>query len=328
MATFTPRGDKWKAEVVRLGVRTSKTFISKRRAELWAAEMEAQILSGTRKAADASETLYATLARYAAEKSTGKRGERWEQIRIKKFQRDIPFVGHKVGDITPDQIGKWRDSRLAEGLKPDSVRRELGLLSAVFEVARREWRLARTNPCADVARPDAAKARSRRISDAEVAALCDAMGYTGGPPKTKGAQAAVAFLLAIETAMRAGEIVTLTRDQVDFDRRVAHLLRTKNGDDRDVPLSTRAVELLRALPGEGRLFTLAAGSLDVFFRNAKKKVGIADLHFHDSRREATSRLAGRFSPMDLAKITGHRDLNLLLRVYYKPDVDVLVAKLD
>lgn len=328
MATFTPRGDKWKAEVVRLGVRTSKTFNSKRRAELWAAEMEAQILSGTRKAADASETLHATLARYAAEKSTAKRGARWEEIRLAKFQRELPFVNRKVADIEPDEIGKWRDARLAAGLKPDSVRRELGLLSAVFEVARREWRLTRTNPCTDVARPDAAKARSRRISDAEIAMLCAALGYDGGAPRTKAAQAAVALLLAVETAMRAGEIVTLTRDQVDFEARVAHLLRTKNGDDRDVPLSTRAVELLRSLPGEGRLFTLAPASLDVFFRQAKKKVGIADLHFHDSRREATSRLAGRFSPMDLAKITGHRDLNLLLRVYYKPDVAALVSKLD
>ncbi|OBS07852.1 Phage integrase [Acidihalobacter prosperus] len=66
----------------------------------------------------------------------------------------------------------------------------------------------------------------------------------------------------------------------------------------------------------------------MLFRKIKKKVGIEDLHFHDTRREALSRLAAKFDVMDLAKISGHQDLRILQNVYYAPKVDDLVSKMD
>ena len=51
----------------------------------------------------------------------------------------------------------------------------------------------------------------------------------------------------------------------------------------------------------------------------------ADLHFHDSRREALSRLAKKVDVMTLAKISGHRDIKILLNTYYAPSVEDVVG---
>ena len=64
------------------------------------------------------------------------------------------------------------------------------------------------------------------------------------PPKLKKQRVALAFLFAIETAMRAGELCNLGWEDTDFSRRVAHLELTKNGYSRDVPLSKKAIKLL------------------------------------------------------------------------------------
>lgn len=141
---------------------------------------------------------------------------------------------------------------------------------------------------------------------------------------------AVAVLFAIETAMRAGEICGLKWADVNMQRRIAHLPITKNGDSRDVPLSLRAAELIEQLRGidDTWVFSLDAKSLDVLFRRARDNCGIRDLHFHDTRREALTRLSKKVPVEVLAKISGHRDLRILLNVYYRPDMADIAKMLD
>lgn len=55
--------------------------------------------------------------------------------------------------------------------------------------------------------------------------------------------------LALHSGMRAGEIQTLQRDQIDLDRRLILLTKTKNGSARLVPLTKAATEVARAAPG-------------------------------------------------------------------------------
>jgi integrase len=87
-------------------------------------------------------------------------------------------------------------------------------------------------------------------------------------------------------------------------QRYLHLPKTKNGDARDVPLSTAALKLLGLLPKEGPLFLVAASTCDTLFRRARDAAGIEGMHFHDSRREATTRLAKRLDVLQLAKAGG------------------------
>jgi integrase len=75
------------------------------------------------------------------------------------------------------------------------------------------------------------------------------------------------------------------------------------------------------------IFSIKQSPLESIFRNACKRLEIKDLHFHDSRHEATARLAQIYEVLDLAKIIGHKDLHMLL-TYYQPTIDELVAKMN
>ena len=139
------------------------------------------------------------------------------------------------------------------------------------------------------------------------------------------------MLFAIETAMRAGEIINLTWQHVHFTDRIAHLPKTKNGWPRDVPLSKKAIDLLRILEqikdGDS-VFQLTSNSLEALFQKLKKRTMLEDLHFHDTRREALTRLAEKVEVMTLAKISGHRDLSILQNTYYAPDMKKVADLLD
>ena len=97
-----------------------------------------------------------------------------------------------------------------------------------------------------------------------------------------------------------------------------HLPDTKNGDSRDVPLSPQALELLKDLPrnirGDQVVFPLHFEALKSSWRRACCSAGIIDLRFHDLRHEATSRFFEKgLNVMEVAAITGHKDLRMLQR---------------
>ncbi|UTN77848.1 hypothetical protein NMC42_11165 [Pseudomonas aeruginosa] len=121
-------------------------------------------------------TLKEALEKYKDEVSPTKAGKRWEEIRLDKLINDLEFVGERMSDIGADQIAAWRDHRL-KSVATSSVRREMTLLSSVFEQARREWRWCPSNPVREVRRPKSRPPRDRRISAAEEALILEGLGY-------------------------------------------------------------------------------------------------------------------------------------------------------
>lgn len=130
------------------------------------------------------------------------------------------------------------------------------------------------------------------------------------------------FELALETGMRMREIYTLTWDQIDIPRLTVFLDKTKNGDKRQVPLSSVAARVLeQAGPGDGPVFPWSGPPARVTSRLSTRwgrifeAAGCPDLRFHDLRHEATSRLFERtdLSDIEIAKITGHRNPRMLMR---------------
>lgn len=291
----------------------SKSFPTKAAAKDWAARQEYLILNG---GINRPGTLRELFDRYAREVSPKKRGARWEQIRLELLSRD------KLGDVelrglSPADLAEWRDRRLAK-VQPSTVRREMALMSAVFTVARREWGLLASNPLSDVRSPSEPPARERRISDDEIALLV----ATAKGLNTVEGRAVHAFRFAIETAMRAGEVCSLSRSRITGS--VAYLPMTKNGRPRHVPLSPAALALLEPLGND--LFDLTARQADTGFRRVRDKAGIKGLTFHDSRHEAITRLARRLEPFDLARAVGHTNLNQTL-AYYNATAQELAARL-
>ena len=303
----------------------SAVFRTKAEAVAWAAERESEMRQGntTRRT---PKTMLDALQRFARDEAPKRRGARWELARLKRYEADLPFVGLLIADITPEHLAQYRDDRLATGLATASVRRDLALLSAVFEVARLEWGWIKTNPLRDVKKPPNSKPRTRVITDDERDRLLLALGYEGGPPREQRHYVALAFLLALETAMRSSEILGLTRSSIVGN--VAELTRTKNGDDRRVPLSTRAREILALLPDSGPLFPVSAAVRDQLFRRARDNAGIKGVTFHDSRATALTRMAALpgMDVMRLSKISGHRDIKTLSAVYFRETAESL-AKL-
>ncbi|WP_186275643.1 tyrosine-type recombinase/integrase [Burkholderia gladioli] len=335
MASFRKMASgSWRAEVFVKGMRDSTVRDTKPEAQAWALKREAELRALAEGRGSQTHTVGDMLTEYGEKVSAGKRGARWELLRLKligaKRIEGRLFKEVRLADLKPAHIAAWRDARLKE-VTPASVAREMNLLSHALEVARREWGWLAGEPMKDVSRPGRGPARERLISQPEIDALLVALGYYEGEPVRGSSQrVAVVFLFAIETAMRSAEILGLTSDTVDLERRVARLPMTKNGTARSVALSNRAAELLKMLPPveKGRpLFALSDKSRDALFRKARDKAfghqpAKARFTFHDTRHEAITRLAKKLPPLDLARLTGHTNLSELLTYYNESAADI------
>lgn len=328
MATIRKRGTRWRVEISKNGVRASGSFATKAAALEWAAHAETEAAQ-TGLGAIPKKTFGELLDEYLKKVSPAKRGHRWERVRIAALQSD-PVCKVMLADLRAPDFAAWRDRRLRV-VSAATVLREWNLLSHACSVAVREWHWLRENPLREVKRPPEPKPRDRRIGADELDRLLFALGYDyAAQPITQSARVGAALLFAIETAMRAGELCGLAAADIDVDRQTATLEKTKNGTTRRVPLSREAVRIIKQLPlvtAGTPVFGLTTGSLDALFRKAKTRAVIADLHFHDSRHEAITRLAKKIPVMDLARMVGHRDLKQLL-VYYNETAEEIASKLD
>ena len=329
MATFRKVGKRWRAEVRYRGVYKSATRATKRAVMQWASDTEAAIESGLSGLA-ADKSLRAALEKYADEVSPGHKGERWERLRLAKMEREMSFIDELIGSVTTANLAEWRDERL-NVVSAGTVRREMNLLSSVFELARREWQWISENPLKDVRKPPAPKHRDRRVSDDEVDRILLALNYErGAVPGNSSQLVAVAFLLAIETAMRAGELAGLLWADVFLKDQFVRLSDTKNKDSREVPLSKAAVKLFKLLEKRkdgAVVFGITSETISTLFRRARINAEIDGLTFHDSRHEALTQLARKLDVLDLARMVGHRDPRSLM-IYYNPTASEIAARLD
>lgn len=311
---------KFRAEVARQGVRSSRVFATKAAAKDWAAREEYLIINAEE--IKGQGTFGDALDRYARERSPLKRGEKWEVIRLEKLQREA-IASIRMDALKASDFATWRDRRMTE-VAPASVAREMQLMSSVLTVCVKEWGLIGKNPLSDVRKPPKPPSRDRLPTDDEMERL---QISAGTDLSNATARAFHAFRFATETALRAGEIVGLRWERIDLDARVAHLPVTKNGTSRDVPLSSAAVALLNELPKLTPVFGLRSDQLDALWRKLRDRAGVEGLTFHDSRAAGTVRLSKKVDVLSLARITGHRDLKMLM-VYYRETAADLAKRLD
>ncbi|POP79316.1 site-specific integrase [Pseudomonas syringae pv. syringae] len=311
MAYYEKRGDAWRAQIRRKGYPTlSATFDTKAEAQRWAAELEGD-MSRARfvDVREAEATSLATaLERYESEVTESKKGAKQERVRIKKWM-ESKFAGKSLASLRSSDMASYRDAEIKAGRSTATVRLDLAIISHLYTVATKDWGIeGLTNPCRALRMPKGSKQRERRPTADELKALYKAAGEISP-------ELPVIIELAVETAMRRTELVTLRKDQIRG--KVAYLEDTKNGERRSVPLSSRARELIEALPAPikgGPLFRLKADTVSNYFPLACDKANIQGLRLHDLRHEATSRLFERgFTMMEVASITGHKTLSMLKR---------------
>lgn len=326
MASVTERKNKsgvitYQAKVRRHGVTLSETFSTKTAAEAWARKQESEIERGLWRDSSEAErtTLHEALERYGREVTALKRGKSQENYLV-RLLADEPLARLTLARVRSADVAGAVDVWRKAGYAPATIARRLSIVSHVFETARKSWGMeSLANPVRLIKLPQLRNARERRVSDDELDVLCGA---------TQSAILPAIVRLAVETGMRRGELVSLRWEYVDLGRRVLHIPDSKNGYPRDVPLSSRAASILGGIPRNinGRVFDCREDTITQAMDRACERAGLENLRFHDLRHEATSRLAEKLSVHELAKVTGHRDLRMLMR-YYHPRAEDLAKKL-
>jgi integrase len=300
----------WRAEVQRGGQRASKVLPSKREAQAWALEQEAQagaLQAGWRTFAEAAD-------RYEREVSARKRGAVWERRRLAVLVAH--FGARPLGSLDAPDMAAWRDARLAR-VSPSTVVREANLLKHLLHTARDEWRWVNHDPFRGVKLPSEAAPRHQRWRWQQIRRVLRAGQQAG--PKTR--EAVAAFHIALRTGMRLQEALAAPAG-FDAARRVVTLATTKTTGRVQIPVGRIAARLLTR-----PAFTVGANEASTLFAKLCRQLLIDGLTFHDSRATALTLLAKRVDVLTLAKISRHKNLSLLMNTYYRESAEEIAARL-
>jgi integrase len=330
----------YQARVCRVGhPHLSKTFPTREMATAWIQAIEAEPASHKAKTlsaalqnlptADSLDAPFASLLERHRAYIVEEKGENDpEAIRLTAMMR-WEIASYELRDLKSPIIATWRDKRLRK-VKAGTVIREINMMSNIINIARIEWGIPiEKNPFSLIRKPKNDPGRTRLLSKSEEVTILSAAD------DSQGGFLQSVMTLALETAMRQSEIISLDWQYVYFKKRYLHLTRTKNGEQRGVPLSRKAIALLESLAiieltpdRRGPVFPgVTAEAVKRAFKNACKRAGIENLRFHDLRHEAISRFFEMgLDAMEVASISGHKDLRMLKR-YTHLDATKLADKL-
>jgi integrase len=301
---------------------------------------------------EASETMQKTLAQMIRQYLKGYQVTTGDKQWLSCIEDEIGKSS--IGELSvPWALSIVREYKVKRGLTPATIRHRIGAIRRCLDwhvtiggmpinpLRMLPARYASYNDSERASVSDAPgndNARDRRIEPGEEERIravlsCDpgyieSLGVERGINPGHADEMMLLFDMAIETAMRLREMFTLSVDQIDIGRRTIFLDRTKNGDKRQVPMSSVIVDRLSAWKPRGRnglLFSYWNGDpatlkrvtskLSGRWRTVARLAGCSDLRFHDLRHEATSRLFERTNLNDtkISSITGHRDPRMLKR---------------
>lgn len=341
MAAIQRRNGRYRVRVIRKGYPTfSKTFQTHKEALSWARLIEAQIdegeISPSRPQSinilNKNSPFRDVIAVYKTAHSVHKRNQKSEVGILDILSKR--WAGLSVIEITKPKILELRDDLLGAGRANSTINHYFNAISTVFQMLENEYEVALPNPIKGIRRMPQSPGRNKRINrDSELRLLngCDQLNM----PLLKKV-----IEFAIETGMRRSEIMNLTWEDIAMEQRKAHLHQTKNGKARQVPLTLRAIEVLRAIPetGERRVFPMALTCLRSQFDRLRDHLKQSwdgcgtnpfnDLRFHDFRHEALSRFSDAgLNLIEIAVFSGHMTLSMLQR-YVHPTHPAIFSKLD
>ncbi len=328
MATIRKRGEyQWEAQVRRKGYSAiSKTFEIKVQAEDWARAQETDMRRGVfidRREAETT-TLKTAFEKYEKEVTVRKKSKVRETFRINKLL-EHKLAKHSLAAIKAKDIAEFRDAGRNRGLAENTIRLDIALLSSVFEYCRKEWGIEVDNPCRKIKLPAGSNKRERRLSTLEESNLLEFI--VKALPRTKYARELIE--LDIETGMRQSEILGIEWNDIKLSHKYIHLNDTKSGDPRDVPLSPKAIQIIKSMPrpiNNCKVFNITQDRLIRGFKlacNLAREAAenpepsfMENLKFHDLRHESASRWGRILKAQEMCKMFGWKTMQMALNYYH------------
>ena len=328
MANIRRRQGRWQAQVRRKGYsQVTKTFTSKEAAKRWIKAVETDMERGEFKPR-LDMTVGQLIKRYQTDIIQKQKAHQSALVRCRRLRRMLGKIN--LSDLSPAHLASYRDERL-KSIKPNTLKRELSILSSAINTAIIDWGIPiPSNPVAMTRIPKYDDSRDRRLKDGEEEKLL----AIAKPVYRR------AIIIAVETAIRRGELLNIRKSHINFDKQTLHIPETKTDTPRTIPLSTRAIKAFRdqiksisdanvvQMKRDPKLFSMSAPMFRHEIHKYRVKLDMEDWRFHDLRHEATSRLFERgLNVMEVALVTGHQDLRMLMR-YTHLRAEDLVGRLS
>lgn len=302
MATIRKRLNKFQVQVRKEGKNISKTFTNKSDALKWAKEQEVKIEQGSFSTKKESVTLAFLLDRWEREVLVNLKSWSVERYKVALVTKQLGHI--PLDQITSSLLASYRDKRLATASN-QTTKHELGLIRRAMKKAI-EWGYVDSVPY--VSSPTLkGQARTRRLKGSELNLLLSSVDdYLRH-----------VIVVLIETAMRRGELAKIKIKDIDLEARLIHLKDTKNGEDRVIPVSTRALESIEHLINAAQsdlLLNYRKEWLTEKFITHCKAIGLDNFRLHDLRHEGVSSLFEKgLNMIEVSSISGHKDLSMLKR---------------
>jgi integrase len=228
----------------------------------------------------------------------------------------IPFFGKSIlMSISPKMVSRYKVLRKGEGVKPATINRELSMLSKGFNVAINEWEWLKDNPVSRVSKEKEGNGRDRWLRKDEERRLID-----NSPEWLREI-----IIFSLNTGLRQGELASLEWSRVDIAKETILVNKTKNGEQRTVPLNKCALKVIEKMSRVRNIkndyvFRNRDGgkvnpiSLGATFRRALEKAKITDFRFHDLRHCFATRMAQEgIDIYKISKLLGHKDIKMTQR---------------
>ena len=325
MATIRKRFGKWQVQIRRHNYpQIIKSFKEKSTASKYAREIELKM--DKQQFEDysnaASTTLKDILTRYRDEITPKKKGAQWETYKLNLLIR------HKISSLSllhlnPTALCALKNE-LSINRKPGTVKHYFNFINNAWNTAERVWgiNLPPKNPIKYVILDKVYDRRDRILNEEEYKKLLASASVSNLRILND------MIILAYQTAMRFGEILKLNRKDVDLNKRLITLRDTKNGEDRTIPISNIAIEILRKYPFGERYFIIKREQFRHYYEQACKRAEISNFRFHDLRACAITKmfLSGMTVP-EVAVISGHKTWSQLSR-YTRIKPEQLIDKIN
>ena len=299
MGSIRQRKGRYQVQVRRKGYPTrTKSFLTLKDAQRWERTQEQEIDTlPSGQPPLCGNHVSDLLRQFGRSVLPSLKGHKQEASRLRRINSEFGSV--PAQELRNHHLAAYRDRRLGE-VGPQTVKHEINLLRRVLKLASEEWGISLPNGIPTIRMPRLPRGRERRVSEEELLTI---------KRELTPVMAAI-VTIAVETAMRRSEIISLQSHDILSG---GHLLirESKNGRSRVIPLNQitlRALQLLLRGP------VPAADSVSQAFSRACKRHNAANLHFHDLRHEAISRMFERgLSVPQVAAISGHEDFRMLAR---------------